>query len=136
MIDLPRGLLSNWVCLLSFLNHFAGVVDPLGCEMPLVKKVGVPTEHEYRGWRYVLPTHEYKWIPEPEWYTTKATASERKLVDKYCLLIYNAVKYITNREDRKSIVLAMVPLSEMPYMGFRQHIITRFYQTARDLGAK
>jgi len=100
-------------------------------KIPYIITKGKPTVHEYKGWIYELPTNEYEWIPDDTWYSTKATQSERDFVDKYVELIYNAVKYVRNKEDRKSIILKMVPSSEMPKLGLRQQIIHQFFKTKK-----
>ena len=83
---------------------------------------------EYKGYTYELPANEYKWIPDPTWYDTKATPAERMMINLYVELIYITVKYVHDKEDRKLIIMKMLSTFELPSPEFKQHILHRFYK--------
>ena len=93
-----------------------------------ITKTGTPIQGTYKNYKYELPNNEYKWIPD-DWYETRATKAEQNLVDLYVEAIYNAVKYVTDKDTRLRIIMKLTPISEMPCSEFRHQIIDRFYKT-------
>ena len=100
--------------------------------MPYTITKSKPTVHEYKGYKYELPNETRKWTPAPNWYETIATRSQRDFVDTYIQLLNQSLKYITNRESRKTLILKLVPLSEMTFSEARSYIIYYYYKRLEE----
>jgi hypothetical protein len=104
-------------------------------QIPYTIKKGTPIQKEYNGYKYKVSTDKYTWIPD-NWYYTEATDADRKLVDMYVKLIYDAVEYVPDKQTRIRLIIKLTPLSKMPSFEFRQRIIDRFYDVFFDMCAK
>ena len=75
--------------------------------MPYIIINNKPIQTEYNGYKYELPNNTYKWIPD-NWYDSKATQSERDLIDQYVRMIYDSVKYITDKKKRIDLIIELI----------------------------
>jgi hypothetical protein len=101
--------------------------------MPYTITKGKPTIHEYKGYKYELPNEIYNWTPAPNWYEMIATRSQRDFIDTYIQLLNQSLKYITNRESRKTLMFKLLPsYSEIPFSEARSYIIYYYYKRLEE----
>jgi len=100
--------------------------------MPYTITKSKPTIHEYKGYKYELPNETYKWTPAPNWYETIATRSQRDFIDIYIQLLNQSLKYISNYETQKQLILKLVPLSEMTFSEAQSYIIYYYFKRLKE----
>jgi hypothetical protein len=100
--------------------------------MPYTITTNKPDIVKYNGYKYELPNNIYIWTPD-SWYETKATKQEQDLIDQYVNLIYDSVKYCTNKETINQLIKKIVSLHEMPSIEFRRQIIDRFFRLIKQM---
>jgi len=78
------------------------------------------------GKQVELTNHHSTWVEE-DWYTTKATSSERKKVDDYVSMLESALRYVKSISEINEMMLELLPLYEVgPHL--RVIIMQQYYK--------
>jgi len=78
------------------------------------------------GRQIELTDHHSTWVEE-DWYTRKATSSERKTVDDYVSMLEPALRYVKTLPEINRMILELIPLYEVN-SNLRVVIMQQYYK--------